>query len=410
MAFDRMEVFSDIGIFLGCLIAGLIVLSFVTMLMVRNFRMNHPMLGWLAAFLNTGKTERYLFVCLLSRLFAAITLLFGTEFVVVPLLIYLFMCLVIYVLSRQLKFVAFDFFCSAELVTGYYFYVFLKSEAGRAQAQYGIGLLILLAALFLFGFSVIQFVYGLLNLRASRKTMEGYQRETAEEKALERRVWLALLLPLIFSALPAVMFLQVPYVEAGTTVYQFVQGQEVRYEGGGKLRKGDNTCLLLQEEESVVLDASVLYFDGEEKLFFPSVCSVIRPSLQLSNRILPMSVLEKNEDGYQVLYEKQSTEIEDFFLFDGKDTYYFPAGTILRWQGESYETKSLCLVTAKYNQYIVIYDLAEREYQEIPVEEGYCTALLPDKTNVNLSTDIIYRENGQEQMLFMQPSLLTDLE
>ena len=47
---------------------------------------------------------------------------------------------------------------------------------------------------------------------------------------------------------------------------------------------------------------------------------------------------------------------------------------------------------------------------QIPMESGYCTAILADKSVVNLSTDIMYREDGQEQMLFMQPSLLTDLE
>ena len=410
MTFDRIEVFSDIGIFIGCLIVGLIVLSVVTMLIVRSFRMNHPMLGWLAAFLNTKKTERYLFVCLICRLFAAMALLFETEFIAVSLLIYLFMCLATYALCRRWKLVLFDVFCSAELVVSYYFYVLLKSEAGRSQAQYGMGLLIFFAALFLLGFFCIQFVFCLLNLRASKNALEAYQSETAKEKETEKRVWLVLLLPFVFAVLPAVMFLQVPYVETGVNVYQFIQGQEVRYEGGGKLRQGENSCVLAQENDTVVLDSSVLYFEGEEKLFFPSVCSVVRPTLQLSNRILPMSVLEKDGDNYRIQYEKQSIEVEDFFLFDGKDTYYFPAGTVLRWQDESYVTQSLCLVTAKYNQYIVIYDLGVREYQEIPAEEGYCTALLLDKTNVNLSTDIIYRENGQEQMLFMQPSLLTDLE
>ena len=354
--------------------------------------------------------ERILFVVLLCRLCTAAALLFEARFIAVPLFEYLILCVVIYALSGSLKYILFDLCCSAEAVAGFYFLLFLKDEAGRAQAQSGIGLLKLLAAVFLFGFFVIQFIFGLLNLRASGKSMEAYQQATAEEKTLEKRVWMVLVLPLIFAILPAVMLLQTEQIQADTTVYQFVKGKQIRYEDGGKIRRGDTGCLLVQDKETLVLDSSVIYVEGEEKLVFSSVCSVVQPTLQLTNRIQPMSVLEKNADCYTVLYDKKTIELEDFFFFDGKDTYYFPAGTLLEWEDESYLTQSICMVTAKYGQYIVLYDLAEREYREIPAEDGYCTALLADRTSVNLSTDIIYRENGQEQMLFMQPSLLTDLE
>lgn len=410
MTFDRVEVFSDIGILLGCLIAGLILVSVATTLCLRSFRMDHPLLGWLAVFLTTGKRERILFVVLLCRLCVATAFLFETRFVSVPLFAYLILCVVLYAMSRKIKYILFDLCCSAEVVAGFYCLLFLKDEAERTQAQYGSGLLTLLAAVFLFGFFVVQFIFGLLNLRASAAKMEAYQQATTEENALEKKVWLVLVLPVIFAILPAVMFLQVEYIQTDTTIYQFVKGKQIRYEGGGKIRRGDTGCLLAQEKESIVLDSSVIYFEGEEKLVFSSVCSVVQPTLQLTNRIQPMTVLERNGDSYSVLYDKKTVSLEEFFFFDGKDTYYFPADTLVEWEGESYLTQSICMVTAKYGQYIVLYDLAEQNYREIPVESGYCTALLADRTSVNLSTDIIYRENGQEQMLFMQPSLLTDLE
>ena len=65
----------------------------------------------------------------------------------------------------------------------------------------------------------------------------------------------------------------------------------------------------------------VIYFDGEEKLVFSSVCSVVQPTVQLSNRIQPMSILEKSGDSYSVIYDKKTIELEDFFFFDGKDTH-----------------------------------------------------------------------------------------
>lgn len=410
MTFDRVEVFSDIGILLGCLIAGLVLVSVATTLCLRSFRLDHPLLGWLAVFLNTGKRERILFVVLVCRLCVATAFLFESEFMAVPLFAYLLLCIVLYALSGIVKYILFDLCCSVEVVAGFYCLLYLKGEAGRAQAQYGTGLLILFAAVFFFGFLMIQFIFGLLNLRAPAATTEAYQQATASEKTLEKKVWLVLGLPVVFAILPAIMFLRVEHIQADGTVYQFVKGKQICYEGGGKIRRGDNGCLLAQDKETIVLDPSVIYFDGEEKLVFSSVCSVVQPTVQLSNRIQPMSILEKSGDSYSVIYDKKTIELEDFFFFDGKDTYYFPSGTLLEWEDESYLTQSICMVTAKYGQSIVLYDLAERNYREIPAESGYCTALLADRTSVNLSTDIIYRENGQEQMLFMQPSLLTDLE
>lgn len=410
MTFDRVQVFSDIGILLVCLIVGLVAISVLTIVWLRSFRINHPLLGWFAVFLTTGRRERLLMVVMICRFCTGLALLLDDSFLALPLFVYAFLCIVSYLLSRRPVSIGFDLCCSAELVGCYYVLTLLKAEAGRAQTQYGIGLLVVITAIFLLGFFAIQFVVGLLNMLSPKGELEAFQQPTAEEKELERRAWYVLLLPIVFSILPATMFLQVSYVEADVPVYQYVQGKQIRYEAGGKIRAGDTSAILVQGKENIVLNSSALYFEGEEKMLFPAVCSIVRPSLQASNRIPAMSVLEKEGNRYTVRHEKQTVEVEDFFLFDGKDTYYFPAGTTLQWEDESYVTTSLCLVIAKYNQYITVHDLGEGGYHQIPMESGYCTAILADKSIVNLSTDIMYREDGQEQMLFMQPSLLTDLE
>lgn len=410
MTLDRVDVFSDIGIMLVCLAIGLGALAALTMLALKSYRLSHPLLGWFGVFLTVKRREQVLLVVLLCRVFVAVSVLFTDAFVSLPMLCYVLLSVTVCAGYRNWKHILFEVLYSVEMTASFYLLQVLKQEAARAQAQSGMGLLIWIAGIFLFGMLAGQFLCGLPKLLSAKEAMEAYQPATEEEKKTEKRMNYLFALPLLFAVLPACMLMQVSYVSCEVPVYQMKEGKAVRYNAGGRVRQGDGNCLLVVDGESVTLDTMPLLFDGKEQMLFTSVYSVVQPTLQLSSRVRAMSVLQKDGENYTIAYDDKEVAVEDFFFFDGKDSYVFPAGTTLQWNEESLTVSSACLVTAKYNQYIAIYEVINGEYRQIPTEEGYCTALLPDRTQVNMSTDIMYRENGQEQMLFMQPSLLSDLE
>ena len=410
MVFDRVDVFSDIGILLVCLIVGLGGMAALTMIALRSYRLSHPLLGWFGIFLTARRREKALLVFFICRFPVGMAVLFTDSFVSVPLLCYVFLAVAVCVCLRSRRQLLFEGLYSVEMIAVFWLFQLLKDEATRGQVPFGTGVLVWLAGIFLFGMLIGQFLCAIPKLLSDKKTMEAYQSQTTEEKLTEKRMKYLFVLPLVFIVFPAIMLTRVTYVYCDVPVYQIHDGKTTAYETGGKVRQGEDGCILVQGNQTVPLENSLLLFEEEERLLFCSVYSVVQPTLQLSNRVRTMSVLQREGDGYTITYNGDAVELEDFFLFDGKDTYVFPSGTSLQWEEESLELSTAALVTVKYNQYMEIYVLGSEEQLRIPMESGYCMAVLESRTQVNMSTDIMYREYGQEQMLFMQPSLLSDLE
>lgn len=410
MTFNRVEVFSDIGILLVCLIVSMGLLAVLTMLALRSYRLSHPLLGWFGVFLTVSRREKALLVFLVCRLPVAVAALFTDAFITVPLLGYIILCVAVCACFRNWKHILFELLYSAEMVAVFWLLQTLKEEAARAQVQFGMNFLVWLTGIFLLGMFAGQFLCAVPKLLSAKGTMESYQPLTTEEKQTEKRMNYLFVLPIVFALVPAIMLSQVSYISCDVPVYQLREGRTIHYEAGGRVRQGDGSCILVQGNKSVPLENSPLFFEGKDQVLFCSVYSVVQPTLQLSSRVRAMSILQRSGDNYSITCDNKEVGVDDFFLFDGKDTYIFPEGTSLQWNEEDLELDSVCMVTVKYNQYIEIFEAANREYLKIPMENGYCMAILPNRSQVNLSTDIMYREYGQEQMLFMQPSLLSDLE
>ena len=130
----------------------------------------------------------------------------------------------------------------------------------------------------------------------------------------------------------------------------------------------------------------------------------------MTNRINPMCKLEKGTEGFRVTDGERISTVDNFFFFDGLDTYYFPETTTLEWEGERIELSSFSKVEVLFNQTIEIFDYEKELYSVYEGVNGVCIATMQGNERIDLSTDILYRENGEEQMLFSQPTLLPDLE
>ena len=158
MLFDRLTVFEDIGLILACLAVGAVVMAGLTFLLLRTFKIDHRQLGWFAVFLREGKTEQFFLVALICRLFVSFALLFDDNFMALPLLCYGGLCVVLWAICRNLKYIAFDLLYSAEVAAGLYFLIMLREEAGRAKTQAGMKWLLFFAVVFFAAIMAGQFL------------------------------------------------------------------------------------------------------------------------------------------------------------------------------------------------------------------------------------------------------------
>ena len=209
--------------------------------------------------------------------------------------------------------------------------------------------------------------------------------------------------------LPYIAVFRTGYVELVNQAVQYNDGEVVRYLKGSRITNTEAGCMISNGDESQILLPQPLYEEGG-RVIFTTITSIVRPSLQLSNRINPMDVLEYKDGAYYVKQNNKTIEVDNFFLFDGKDTYYLTENTTLTFEGQSITLPSFSRVEVKYNQTITIYNYDRNEQSVYGIASGYCIATMPKRGTINLSTDILYRDNGQEQMLFLQPSILSDLE
>lgn len=192
-------------------------------------------------------------------------------------------------------------------------------------------------------------------------------------------------------------------------LYQIAADGSTKFEGSSRLIKSNNSCILENKGKTYNLKSVPLYYNDENSIILPNVVSIVRPELYLTNRLENMSRVYERDGKYTVETSGGEVNVSDFFLFDGKDTYVFFEPISIKWDNHSFDLGPLSYITVKYNQSIEVYDRSTMNYKTI--DTGVCnvTVKMHCKAEVNLSTDILKRGDGQEQMLFIQPNLLEDL-
>ena len=257
-------------------------------------------------------------------------------------------------------------------------------------------------------FAIATTIYSTLEL--VRSTIKSGKRE-------KRRINHSILLQRLIVIVSGAFIIAFPYyfinrIDVFTIsqdLYQYTLEGFTTYQGESKITKSGNGSVLTNNEIIYELEDTPLYYSEESKILLPFVTSIIQPKLSLTNRITNMSTVYRRDEKYYVNNGKETIKVADFFLYDGKNTYYFFEPTTLVWNDQHVIIEPFSYVEVKYNQSLKIFNGAEGVYSN--VETGVCnvTATMNCKATINLSTDILSREDGQKQMLFLNPNLLEDL-
>lgn len=213
----------------------------------------------------------------------------------------------------------------------------------------------------------------------------------------------------VMTAIPYYTVNQVDTITVRQHVYQHTSSGRVLYPAGSRVIKSGGGCVLESSGRMYELDRTPLYFKDEDRLLITNTVSIVQPVLSLTNRVANMSQVYEKDGVYYVANEKDSVKVDDFFLFDGKDTYIFFEAAAVEWDGNTLDISPFSYITVRYNQSIVYYDRETGSYADIKTGMSNVSVRMECGASINLSTDILYREDGQEQMLFLQPNLLEDL-
>lgn len=194
-------------------------------------------------------------------------------------------------------------------------------------------------------------------------------------------------------------------------VYQYDGSKIVDYNGSNILKKTDEGSTLQPVGgKAEQLQSSPLYFQNRDKIITTGDSIIIRPKLLAVNRLPVMSRITSEKNGCLIETDSTNSSVSDFFIFDGKNKYMFFEPVIVNCGSRTINVSPFSCISVNYGSSLDIFDRNQKIYTEYNTGAADATVTMQCQAKVNLSTDILYASDGKEQMLFIQPNLLSDFK
>lgn len=179
--------------------------------------------------------------------------------------------------------------------------------------------------------------------------------------------------------------------------YQYVMGNKVEYKGIVKMATKNDITELTTNEGTISLDSIPIYYNDERnKVILPSDMAIAFP---MENgalyKVNSLSIIYIDHGEVFVQKGNLNKQLEDAFLYDGNDLYFFIENTKVTINGTEYSLPPLSYVNATYKGYVEIYNYDTDEYTYIEEVTSDIIAKT-SKYSINLSIDSMqYEENDQ---------------
>jgi len=189
------------------------------------------------------------------------------------------------------------------------------------------------------------------------------------------------------------------------SVYQYFGGVRVDYTSiiTYNLR---NSIVNIEPKDKVIESNTVpIYYSDNSKIIFPVEMNIVFPLRNGSQYKLYKYATYYNED--TVHFIKNNIDLgnySDFFLYDGKDVYFFPEETVLKINNKDYkELGAMSYVSVVGGYTLIYYDTATNTSEAIELE-GDIVTVVGNNINVNLSDGSFY--SFSNRVLLSSPSYL----
>jgi len=219
----------------------------------------------------------------------------------------------------------------------------------------------------------------------------------------------------VFLALPAFFGYKVvsslDSVSIDERIYQVDSGEYVFYDYPATVRKQGGGCIIVNDEKEKTLVDSPLYFGQDaktSKILLPTTYAIIQPAISSSKKVDNLSLIEAADGKFNISNESGEREAGDFFLYDGRNTYIFFEETQITVGDKTFTIAPFSYLTASYNQAMSVFDPSNASCSVYSLIGRDAYATMKDGTRIDVSMDILFKNDGVEQMLFVQPSTLGD--
>jgi len=193
-------------------------------------------------------------------------------------------------------------------------------------------------------------------------------------------------------------------------LYLYDSGYRFDYPGPSRIHKTEDGMVLINKENEILLEMGPLYYKEQKRMLLPMVMVACLPSDNKFGKLDYFTEVYQDNNGIFAQRGYHTIPLGNGFLHNGKDLYIFLENTTVKWQEKSVHLEPFSYALVIYNQRLELYSAKGGEC--VLEDTGVCKVMAEMESGyqIDLGTDILYRPDGNEQMLFAQPSTLKELK
>lgn len=149
--------------------------------------------------------------------------------------------------------------------------------------------------------------------------------------------------------------------------YQYYSGKRIDYEGILKISKIGDITELQSKDRNIQIDSTPIYYKNERnKVLFPENMAKVTPiDNGRMTKINRFSNIYRNQESIYLQSQNKNEIIENSFLYDGADLYFFIEPITLIVNDQEYQLSPFSYIIATYKDSVEIYNYGKDEYNII---------------------------------------------
>ena len=231
----------------------------------------------------------------------------------------------------------------------------------------------------------------------NKKTISKIKRIRSKKGNVVRIGVFSLLLLIIVIVIIYIINLNRKLIET-KDLYQWVGNNKIEYLGVLQISNKGQISELKTENEKSEIDFTPIYYKNESKMLTPFDMAIVEPLKDgKTSKLNRFSVINKKQDGIYTEKEKRELEIENSFIFNGKDLYVFLEETVVTVDGQEYIMSPMSYANVSYRAMVELYD-KESDKGNIIITKSTGIIAKTGNYEINMSIDSL-NVGAKEQLL-----------
>lgn len=170
-------------------------------------------------------------------------------------------------------------------------------------------------------------------------------------------------------------------------VFQYFYEKKYEYDLTLSKNRKDVIVDIKPQDININYDSTPIYYQEKDIIVLPEDMSVVMPTLSCAEYLAKgYSYITYKNGNYTLTTDKYNKKLNHYFLYDGKDLYFFIEPVILTVNNEKIELSPFSYVIAKYNKSITYYDRKTDTFKIIDTTDD--NSLIENKYySINISKD-----------------------